>query len=158
MKNSKNMSKALIGIPVGIFTLELINIIVSICHGTYIRVECLGNNLNLRDIIITYVFCMISSYLLALNIYNSIKTSKKEISILEKAKENNKQSIPIIIILFLISCVSFVINSNGLAILGVLSSFMWAGIVMIVCAFKNILDKHSIKEINNKLKETIKTN
>ena len=50
MKKSKLFLKSLIGIPLGIFTLEIVNIIVSVKYGKYIRLDCFEGEINLDNI------------------------------------------------------------------------------------------------------------
>lgn len=156
MKKSKIFLKALIGIPMGIFVLELFNIIMSIVYGYYIRVDCLGTDINLNSVLKSYLYCSISSYIITVCLYNSVEINKSEISILEKSKESNKLSIPLMIILFVIMISVVIINPDGSAIFGFMSSFIWTGLAMVVVAVKCLLDQYTIKEINKKLKETIK--
>ena len=153
MKKSKIFLKALAGIPMGIFIFELINIIISLHYGSYIRIECLESGLNLKDIIVSYLYCIISSYILGIVMFNSINIYKMELTISQKEKENNRISIPLLIILFVIIFVCMAINPDSYAFFGFIPSLIWSGIAMLFYAVKNLLDKYTLKEINKKLKE-----
>ena len=152
MKKENVYLKALIGIPLGVFTLEIFNMIISIWYGKYIRIEYLLNGGSLIDIILLYIFCMLSSYLLAIHLYSCIETSKMELGISQKQKENNKCTVTVLITIFVLGILSIITRPESLSILGIMISFIWSGIAMVIYAFKNLLDKHTIKEINSKLK------
>lgn len=156
MKKSKIFLKALISIPLGIFCLELFNIIISLECGKYIRIECLENGINLNDVITSYVYCIISSYLLGIAAFYSNETMKKEISPSEKRKQNNKVVMPVFGIVFILFAISLYLNPNSYAIFGFFSSFIWSGIAMMIFGVKDLLDKNTVKQINKKIKESIK--
>ena len=153
MKKSTLFLKALIGIPMGIFTLELINIAMSIEYGEYIRLDCLATGINLKSILSSYLYCALSSYLITVCLFNSVEINKSEISILEKSKESNKLSIPLMVLVFVIMIPTIIINDYS--IFGFIPSFLWTGLVMMAVGIKCLFDKYTIKEINKKLKETI---
>lgn len=155
MKKSKLFLKSLIGIPMGIFALELINIVMSVVYGEYIRLDCLEGGINLSSIISSYLYCALSSYIITVCLCNSVEINKSEISVLEKSKESNKLSIPLMILLFVIMIPTIIINPDDSDIFGFIPSFIWTGLAMIVVAVKCLFDKYTIKEINKKLKETI---
>ena len=156
MKKSNIFFKALIGIPIGIFTLEMLNIAVSIIYGEYIRLDCLGNYMKLETILKTYIYCILSSYMISICIFNSVEISKLDISIHEKTKKMNKLNFPLIILLTVIMILTILINLNDYYIFGFIPSFIWTGLTMVVYAFKSLKDKYTIREINKKLKENIK--
>lgn len=155
MKKSKLFLKGLIGIPFGIFALEFANIVVSVEYGKYIRLDCLGVEINLISILKSYLYNIISSYILTVCIINSIEINNKEISILEKAKETNKFTIPLIILLSSIMTPIIIFNPEDSSIIGFIISYLWVGIAMTFVGIKCLLDKYTIKEINKKLKEKI---
>ena len=65
MKKSKLLLKSLIGIPIGIFILELFNIWLSIETRQYTRFDAIGAGMiKINNVLISYLFCAITSYLL----------------------------------------------------------------------------------------------
>ena len=156
MKKSKIFLKALISIPLGIFCFELFNIIISLEYGEYIRIECLENGINLNDVITAYIYCIISSYLLGIAAFYSNEIMKKEISPKEKRKENNKVLMPIFGVVLILFAISQYLSLNSNAFFGIIPSFMWSGIAMMLYGVKNLLDRNTVKQINKKMNETIK--
>jgi len=155
MKKSKLFLKSLIGIPVGIFALELINILLSISYGSYVRLDCMEGVINLNSIIKSYIYCAFSSYIITICLLNSVEIDKSEISVLEKSKESNKLSIPLMILIFIVMIPVIIINPDDSAIFGFVPSFLWTGLAMMIVGIKCLIDRYTIKEINKKLKETI---
>ena len=155
MKKLKLFLKSLIGIPLGIFTLEIVNIIVSVKYGKYIRLDCFEGEINLDNILRSYFYNILTSYMLTVCILNSVYLVKSEIPIVEKQKQSNKLTIPLIIILHLILAIFFITNQDDPSIYGYLISLGWTVFAMFVIAIKDLIDRYTMKEINKKLKETI---
>lgn len=160
MKKSKLLLKSLIGVPIGIFVLELFNIWLSIATGQYARFDAIDMNLevireiSLNNVLISYLFCAITSYLLMIYLNYTKYVLSLELSVKEE-KKHNKKVYPImmaIIILFGITCY---MESTG-AVIGILASMVWSGVFIIIVAIETLFNKYSIKQINEKLKESFK--
>ncbi len=155
MKKSKLLLKSLIGVPIGIFVLELFNIWLSIATGQYTRFDAIEVGvLNLNNVLVSYTFCAITSYLLMIYLNYTKFVLSLELSVKEEKKRNNK-AYPImmaITVLFVISCYM----ENIGAVIGSVASMVWSGIFIIIVAIETLFNKYSIKQINEKLKESFK--
>ena len=155
MKKSKLLLKSLIGIPIGIFVLEVFNIWLSIATGQYTRFDAIERGvLNLNNVLISYSFCAITSYLLMIYLNYTKFVLSLELSVKEE-KKRNKKVYPIMMattVLFGIACYM----ENTGAVMGILASMLWTGIFIIILAIESLFNKYSIKQINEKLKETFK--
>ena len=155
MKKSKLLLKSLIGVPIGIFVLELFNIWLSIATGQYTRFDAIEVGvLNLNNVLVSYTFCAITSYLLMIYLNYTKFVLSLELSVNEEKKRNNK-AYPImmaITVLFVISCYM----ENIGAVIGSVASMVWSGIFIIIVAIETLFNKYSIKQINEKLKESFK--
>lgn len=154
MKKSKLLLKSLIGIPIGIFALEVFNIFLSLKQGEYIRFDAIENNFTLNTVLTSYMYCSITSYLLMLylnytkNILNLDLPKKEE-------RKANRKIYPVLIVIFIISSLATYSENIG-DIIGVLVAFVWSGLVMLKISVETLLNKYSIKKINQRLKEIYK--
>ena len=98
MKGTKNFLKSLIGIPMGIFTLELLNIMISIQQGEYIRLDSLANGINLKSVLLTYIYCSIYSYIIMTAINYMLDFAEIDLTIKERKRRINKIALPLIIL------------------------------------------------------------
>ena len=155
MKKSKLLLKSLIGIPIGIFVLESFNILLSISTREYARFDAIKVGvLNLNNVLVSYAFCAITSYLLMIYLNYTKFILSLELSVKEE-KKRNKKVYPIMMattVLFGIACYM----ENIGAIIGILASMLWTGIFIIILAIETLFNKYSIKQINEKLKENFK--
>ena len=157
MKGLKVFSKPLIGIPMGIFTLEMLNIIVSLQEGEYIRLEGLANGINLSSIILTYIYCSIYSYIIMGFINYLLEFAEFDMPLKERKKQINRTAIPLILLVFVIFVTTMIINPNNYeSIFGICAAMLWSFIAMVIGMVQNLLSKHSIKEINQTLKNAFK--
>lgn len=154
MKKSKLFLKSLIGIPIGIFVLELFNICLSIKYGQYVRLDSIENGFFLNNILISYICCAITSYLLM--IYLSYSKYILELGLSIKGeKKANKKAYPILILILIVTFL-VVCTGNLPALIGIIASFVWNGIAVLIITIENLLNKYSVKQINEKLKEVYK--
>lgn len=157
MKKSTVFLESLIGIPMGIFTLEVLNIIVSLQQGEYIRLDGLANGINLNSVILTYVYCSIYSYITMVFINYLLRFAEFDMPLKERKKQINKVTLPLIILVLVIFLVTMIINPNNYeSIFGMCAAMLWSFIVMVIGMVQNLLSKHSIKEINETLKKAFK--
>ena len=157
MKGLKVFLKSLIGIPMGIFTLEILNIVVSLQEGEYIRLDGLANGINLNSIILAYMYCSIYSYIIMVFINYMLEFAEINLPIKERKRQINKVAIPVIILVLAIFFITMSINtSNYENIFGMCSAVLWSFVAIIIGMVQNLLSKHSIKEINQTLKDAFK--
>ena len=154
MKKSKLLLKSLIGVPVGIFVLELFNICLSLGCGEYIRVDAIDTKISLNNVLTAYAYCSITSYLLMVYLNYAKYVLNLGLPKNEERKAN-KKIYPVLMVTFLITFFASYIGNIG-DIVGVLASFVWSGIVIIVVSIETLLNKYFIKQINEKLKEISK--
>lgn len=157
MKKCKIFLKSLIGIPMGIFTLEMLNIIVSLQEGEYMRLGELVNGNNLNSVISTYIYCSVYSYTIMIFISYMLNFAEIDLPREERKRQINKVAIPVIILVLTIFFITMVINKNNYeSIFGMCAAILWSFVAIIIGMIQNLLSKHSIKEINQTLKEAFK--
>lgn len=158
MEKLKNLLKTLMGVPMGIFTLEVLNIIVSLQRGEYTRLDGLANGINLNSVILTYVYCSIYSYMIMVFINTSLEEhTKVDVPLQERKKQINRVGITIMTLEVAIFLVIMLIDANNYEnIFGMCATILWSSIVMLVESIINLLNKHSVKEINETLKKAFK--
>ena len=157
MKGLKVFLKSLIGIPMGIFTLEMLNIMVSLQEGEYIRLDGLANGINLSSIILTYIYCSIYSYIIMVFINYMLNFAEFDLPIKERKRQINKTAIPLIILVLTIFFITMIVNtSNYESLFGMCSAILWSFVAIVIGMVQNLLNKHSIKEINQTLKNAFK--
>ena len=157
MKGLKIFLKSLIGIPMGIFTLETLNIVVSLQEGVYIRLDGLANGINLNSIILTYIYCSIYSYIIMGFINCLLEFAEFDIPLKERKKQVNRTAIPLLLVVFVIFVTTMIINpDNYESIFGMCAAMLWSFVAIIIGMVQNLLSKHSIKEINETLKNAFK--
>lgn len=148
----KNYLKSLIGIPVGIFTLEMLNTWLSIRCGYYTRFEAAETGkIMLNDVLISYLFCIVTSYLAMLQLNWTRNNLNLGLGIKEARKANRKSYL--ILVINFIMIFTGACTNNLAAIMGSLASLIWYGIFITVIAIQTIANKESIKKINEKLKQ-----
>ena len=148
VKFVSNSINALIGSLSAIGFIEVVNLIISICLGEYVRID--GGSL--QKVLEMYMFLGLYGYGYAWIIIFAKKISEnKEKDIMQKTKE-----IIIIIwgILFILNIISGIILSDLLEALrfNLMYSVMFGGALL----FLYLYDKIIINKINNKIKENVK--
>ena len=140
-----NAINALIGVLAAIGFLEIINVIISICIGQYVRMD--GGNL--EEVLENYITFGLYGYAMAWIFIYCNKISKDENKdIVQKTK---KVIIVTWVILLIVDFIYGILLSDfrGALYLNVMYSCMF-GLVLLVLY---VCDKKEIKEINDKIKE-----
>lgn len=155
----KKMTYAFLGMPLGIFTLEIFNLILSLTEGTYIRVD--GNRLEI--IVFMYIVCALSSYLGMLCVLNVREIREMSLGSKEKIKKfvHGKPNLIwaglIMGVGIAISIVALVGDSKleeniFFGVIAVSDSVLWLMIVLFVDELIFMKNKIKIRQINRKLK------
>lgn len=154
MKGLKIFLKSLAGIPIGIFTLEVLNVILSLEEGTYIRLDGLANGINLESVILIYSYCSLYSYIAMVFINYLLKFEKSDLPIKERKKQINKTALPLIGLFIAIFVTTIIVDKNNYeSIFGMCASVLWSFAAMAIGMVQNLLSRYSIKQINETLKK-----
>lgn len=155
MKKNELFLKSLIGVPVGIFFLEMLNMCLSIRIGKYVRFEIIETGVfDLNSILVSYLFCAVTSYLFMIYLKYIKHILELGLPVKEERKAN-KKVYPILMVNLIIMIIAFY-TENLAAMIGGLVSYVWSGIVIAIMAVQTLLNRNNIKQINEKLKDLYK--
>ena len=152
--------KSFLGIPIGIFVLEMVNLFVSLKEGQYFRIG--GYDVNI--IVSMYIACSVSSYLMMLYVLSIREIRDMIISPNEKYKKIclgiPNFSFAIIIVLFGLTLafvefikISHLANILVYSAIAVIYSLAWTMTTLTIDEMIFLIAKFRIKKINKKLKE-----
>lgn len=140
-----NLFRALWGVSAVIFLYEVLNLIISIQIGRYVRID----NSNLNEVIQNYISYAIFGYAMALLIIKTKEISRDES---KNAIEKTKKTLSVFLIIFTLLFIAEGIILNDILASVIIIAIM-SLVVLTLLFIVFLIDKKDVKAINKKLEE-----